>query len=644
MAIHILPPRHKRPYVQSLTIFSPFPPIQNGIADYSRDLVSVLSPAYKLLVVIPDTAPPPPNMEGATFIQYSKYKTSNQNQSSVRVYQIGNNPDHIYIFKEALSHPGVVVLHDGTLHHLIDQMTLGNGDVHAYGSVLSEEFGTAGRTLANIFAVNGFRTTGEMFSLPLIRRITGNATCIIVHSQFARIKALAQSPHAQIFVSPHFVRPVETKRIDNAARRTARRRLRIHRYDRVYVAPGFVTRAKLVPEILEAFAATLNEYPNSILILAGGLKHSEYDAAVDAKRLPLGNRVRITGYIDEQSLANYLLAADLVFNLRSPSSGETSGTLLRAFAHGACVAISDTAAFREFPDSICVKLPPGRDILRHLVALMNDSAFLFNEARSIGLRAKTYVEESHSAERTRQAYTEAVSFSMHSISTASDFMAPSRSDAITTVRLPRVADIGTLLLLRAGMLPVRTSENSSIVVDIPTNIAAAMLCHHGYTEEHIVEIASQSTGDRSRGNAYALSNTGALFGDASPHWSPLRFSRRLLRMVPYLSHSARIVGDLPFSGLSISSFKQALRQELEHHGFTLTQATSTPCGFFPDRDLDDSSLGQTYPERLVFLATRTSAFCWPYERRVSAHRFQNSPSTDFQPLLLTAAVVPPSHL
>ena len=46
-------------------------------------------------------------------------------------------------------------------------------------------------------------------------------------------------------------------------------------------------------------------------------------------------------------------------NLRYPSAGETSGTLIRAFEAGKPVAVSDYAQFAEFPDDCVVKIPFG---------------------------------------------------------------------------------------------------------------------------------------------------------------------------------------------------------------------------------------------------------------------------------------------
>ena len=53
---------------------------------------------------------------------------------------------------------------------------------------------------------------------------------------------------------------------------------------------------------------------------------------------------------------------DICLNLRYPSNGETSGSLMRILAKGRCVVINDIGSFSEFPDEICCKLPSVADM------------------------------------------------------------------------------------------------------------------------------------------------------------------------------------------------------------------------------------------------------------------------------------------
>src|SRR6185503_12035944 len=73
-----------------------------------------------------------------------------------------------------------------------------------------------------------------------------------------------------------------------------------------------------------------------------------------------------TGYVADDDFPAYYAVADRFVNLRYPSAGETSGTLIRAFDAGKPVAVSNYAQFAELPDDCVVKIPFGDDEVRKL--------------------------------------------------------------------------------------------------------------------------------------------------------------------------------------------------------------------------------------------------------------------------------------
>ena len=53
-------------------------------------------------------------------------------QFDIDVYQVGNNPFHTFVYEAALRRPGVVVMHEANLHHLIADYTIRRGNWDAY--------------------------------------------------------------------------------------------------------------------------------------------------------------------------------------------------------------------------------------------------------------------------------------------------------------------------------------------------------------------------------------------------------------------------------------------------------------------------------------------------------------------------------
>jgi glycosyltransferase involved in cell wall biosynthesis len=83
-----------------------------------------------------------------------------------------------------------------------------------------------------------------------------------------------------------------------------------------------------------------------------------------------------TGYLDEVDYFSAVFASDIIINLRNPSMGEASGTLMHALAAARPTIISDANQYREFPDKVCWKLAHDEQQLEvlyaYLAALLSD--------------------------------------------------------------------------------------------------------------------------------------------------------------------------------------------------------------------------------------------------------------------------------
>src|SRR5439155_4077493 len=66
----------------------------------------------------------------------------------VAVYQLGNNPHHDFVYETALKHPGVIVMHEANLHHLIAHLTIKRGDWDGYIEECELNGGVAARAFA----------------------------------------------------------------------------------------------------------------------------------------------------------------------------------------------------------------------------------------------------------------------------------------------------------------------------------------------------------------------------------------------------------------------------------------------------------------------------------------------------------------
>src|SRR5206468_12037615 len=110
-------------------------------------------------------------------------------------YQLGNNPHHEWIYKAAMKNPGVIVLHDIVLHHLIVEMTLAQGDVAGYVAALEANHGAVGGAWGRGRAA-GLHSEMGNFLLPASIDLANRSRAVIVHKD--RKSTRLNSSHDQI--------------------------------------------------------------------------------------------------------------------------------------------------------------------------------------------------------------------------------------------------------------------------------------------------------------------------------------------------------------------------------------------------------------------------------------------------------------
>ena len=391
-----------------LMIFSPLPPVHNGIADYCAELLPLHARDFECTVVVDNVAPYPHVPEGVRVIRLAEYEAREQDFSgTAHLYHVGNNPDHVYILPVLMRRPGVVVLHDVSMHYLLDCQTLRWGDVDGYCDALIREYGRPGRLLAEQFRSMNRRERMMFYELPMNRSVVSRARAVIVHSEFAKVKVQAQDLSATVVHIPHHLSP-SAANSDLITRGEARERLGLDPDALIFMSMGFVTRAKQIESVLRAMSELRHELPPFRYLIAGEALLDQYDVEADIERYKLKDIVTVSGYVPDDLFFTYVTAADVIINLRYPTGGETSGTLIRALGSGACVMVVDHGPFLEVPDDAAVKVPWGPDFGRCLKQSLYELAHDPHRRSRIAKAARTHVRNAHDIERSAAAYRETI--------------------------------------------------------------------------------------------------------------------------------------------------------------------------------------------------------------------------------------------
>lgn len=349
--------------------YSPMPPSRSGVADYSALLLPELRKHLDVTVV-----------RSGRFRLMPK--------ADVSLYHVGNDPEaHGWIARALAARPGVVVLHEFVLHHLVAGLTLARGDSRGYLDAMERGHGLAGRLLA--FGVTEGRipplweTRPEGF--PLAGDVLASATGLVVHSRFVEDRAREAGFEGPIWRIPHPAWPLPDAgpaEVEGSP---------------LFGCFGHLNESKRIPQLLAAFARVREARPDAKLLLVGALS-----ARLQGLEIPDG--VVREDYVTEQRLWSLVGACDAIVSLRSPTMGETSGTAIRALTLGKPLVVSDVGWFSELPGEVAMRVPVDERESDTLVAAMETLAEDAARRETMAADARQLVEREHALPRVAELY------------------------------------------------------------------------------------------------------------------------------------------------------------------------------------------------------------------------------------------------
>jgi glycosyltransferase involved in cell wall biosynthesis len=180
------------------------------------------------------------------------------------------------------------------------------------------------------------------------------------------------------------------------SRDEAREKLGLSRGELLLASFGLVTPEKRISVAIRALARLEAAGVAARYFLVGG-SVPHYDPLQEARELGVANNVRPVGRVPEEEFRLYAFASDLCLNLRYPSAGETSATLLSLLACGRPVVVTDQILVRDLPDDVVARSSLEGDedgLYCDLVDLIRSE----KRRRELGERARRYAEREASPE------------------------------------------------------------------------------------------------------------------------------------------------------------------------------------------------------------------------------------------------------
>jgi len=369
-----------------IAFFGPLNPIQSGISDYNEELLPLLREHYEIDVFVDGNA-----QQEHVFSHADFYRRNRLSPYDLNVYQMGNSLVHEYMYGYLFHYPGAIVFHDYCLHHSRARMLLMKGFMKEY----SDETDAIYPEIPKLKEVVDSGAAGELllYYFPFVKLLLQSCMAAAAHTDSVVLKLnttgtpVMKIPMA-VEVQRRFLDPVFLS--DSYPGKL------------VMASFGLATPEKRINTVLQALAELRCHYPNLRYLIVGEVaKH--YDLRKEISNWNVEDLVEVTGRVDLNQFHRLLGRSDIVLNLRYPSAGEMSATLLRALAYGKPVLMSRLEHLREIPDDVAIKIRPDReidDIFHNLWQLI--------ENRSLrdrwGDRARRYIEKNHQPAQMLEAY------------------------------------------------------------------------------------------------------------------------------------------------------------------------------------------------------------------------------------------------
>jgi glycosyltransferase involved in cell wall biosynthesis len=389
-----------------IALFSPLNPVSTGIADYTEEMLGELGRHFEIdLYISPGYQPV--NQERLAPFRVFPFEASRFDPSVYQeiVYHMGNFYEgHRYIYESLKRFPGIVVLHDYVLQGFYAERFEATRDFESYRSLLIKYYGEKGKEIAQGILERHpvpIWESEQAFYFPMNEEILEYAKALIVHSDYVknRVQVKTQKPIVKIPHHGHILRE-----FDRAAIRES---LGIKDDEVMICSAGYVNKNKRYDRILAALA----EMPdlNYKYVIAGKDRGRILENYLPRRH----TRILLRDHLPLLELEGLIAAADICINLRYPTMGESSGSLLRMMGYGKPTLVTNYGSYAEFPDYCVLKVEADIDethmIKRYLQALASDEEF----RASVGREASDYVKNECGIAKCARAYAHFIEEQQH---------------------------------------------------------------------------------------------------------------------------------------------------------------------------------------------------------------------------------------
>lgn len=336
---------------KKLAIFAPLTPLKSGVAAYMNVILPAFQAIYECDLFIDGNYAPslPPEIgeeQSKRIYSHDAFHQKAIHYDEV-LFQLGNSSNHTYMVPYLRKYPGVVVLHDLQLKKLCRDWT---------------------------------ETQAESIDAD---QLLLTAKSIIVHNQYAKKKLQSKGYRNVGYCALPQKLPVMISLLMDR--------------DFVFSSFGRIEENKHLELALRCFKRLRDEGCTDMKYTIAGDGSSRYIKKLKAfvSELGLDQMVEFKGYVDHAEYQTTLSHSDACIQLRNPTDGESSGSLLDVLSHGKAAIVSDVDSFSELPSDVVCKIKHDDQVEDQLFIAMRQLYKDKHLRKQLRQRSRNFVAEQH---------------------------------------------------------------------------------------------------------------------------------------------------------------------------------------------------------------------------------------------------------
>jgi glycosyltransferase involved in cell wall biosynthesis len=359
-----------------ITLVTPIPPLTTGLATYALRILEGTSDLADWTVAYPEGGDPDSLPRSVHAVPLDQLAPA---ASDALIYNIGNSIECFDVVAALRRHGGVALLHEIVLHHMLRFGYLARGMLGEYRRELQFEYGPGAGVVEKRLSRQLAETEYDVLlkKYPLIGRTLHSASaaaCLNPHA-LARIRG-AFLPGRAVLIG-HPLSPLPDLPSPGKP------------FPFTVGMVGSWHPGRNLDLVLDAMTILRLGFPEAGLLLAGG----GYPTGLPDWTVTLGR-------LDETEYQGWIRSMDVAVDLRHPTCGETSGSLLEVMRAAVPAVVTASDAFLYLPSDGVLRVPPesvAQGLAASLALLRRDPGLRLR----LGEAAREYSLSQGSAERMR---------------------------------------------------------------------------------------------------------------------------------------------------------------------------------------------------------------------------------------------------